>query len=54
MAIKVAIIGAGSVGFTRLIVRDILKVPELQDTVFSLTDIDKRNLDLVAKLKLGE
>ena len=50
MAIKVAIIGAGSVGFTRLIVRDILKVPELQDTVFALTDIDKRSLDLVAKL----
>jgi len=50
VAIKVAFIGAGSIGFTRLLVRDILKVPELQDTVFSFTDINKRNLDLVAKL----
>ena len=30
MAIKVAVIGAGSVGFTREHLRDILCVPELQ------------------------
>ena len=50
MAIKVAFIGAGSVGFTRGLFRDILTVPELQDTVFGMTDISKRNLDMVAKL----
>ena len=50
MAIKVAFIGAGSVGFTRGLFRDILTVPELQDTVFAMTDISKRNLDMVVKL----
>ena len=50
MAIKVAIIGAGSVGFTRKLFRDILTVPELRDTHFALTDISERNLDLIAQL----
>ena len=50
MSIKVAFIGAGSVGFTRKLVRDILTVPELQDTHFAMTDISKRNLDMVARL----
>ena len=50
MAIKVAFIGAGSVGFTRALFRDILTVPELADTVFGMTDISKRNLDMVVKL----
>jgi len=50
MAIKVAIIGAGSIGFTRGIVRDILAVPELADTEFALTDISERNLDMVYSL----
>jgi len=50
MAIKVAFIGAGSVGFTRRLVRDILAVPELQDTQFAMTDISKRNLDMVVQL----
>ena len=50
MAIKVAFIGAGSVGFTRTLVRDLLSVGELQDTHFALTDISKRNLDMVAQL----
>ena len=48
--IKVALIGAGSIVFTRKLVRDILTVPELRDTVFSLTDISKRNLDMIARL----
>jgi len=48
---KVAIVGAGSLGFTRGIVRDILSVPEFRDsTEISLTDISKRNLDMVAQL----
>ena len=50
MAITVAFIGAGSIGFTRRLFRDILTVPELQDTHFRFTDISKRNLDMVTKL----
>ena len=50
MSIKVAFIGAGSVGFTRCLFRDILSVPELQDTHFAFTDINKRNLDMITQL----
>ncbi len=50
MAIKVAFIGAGSMGFTHGLFRDILSVPELQDTVFGMTDINQRNLDMVGQL----
>ena len=50
MAIKVSIIGAGSIGFTRRMVRDILCVPELRDTEFAFTDINERNLDMVYQL----
>jgi len=50
MAIKVAFIGAGSVGFTRRLMRDILAVPELRETHFAMTDISKANLDRVVKL----
>ena len=49
--IKVAIIGAGSIGFTRGIIRDILCVPEFRDCVeFALHDISKPNLAMVHKL----
>ncbi|MCY3021625.1 MAG: alpha-glucosidase/alpha-galactosidase [Planctomycetota bacterium] len=50
MAIKVAFIGAGSVGFTRTLFRDLLTVPEFADTHFALHDISARNLDMVARL----
>ncbi len=50
MAIKVAVIGAGSITFTRRLVRDILSVPELQDTQFAFTDINARNLSMAAQL----
>src|SRR5689334_21667092 len=50
MAIKIAMIGAGSVGFTRKLMQDILCVPELQDTTFALMDISHRNLEMVAQL----
>lgn len=50
MAIKVAIIGAGSLGFTRRLMNDILTVPELADTVFSFTDINRRNLEMMTRL----
>jgi len=43
-------IGAGSIGFTRRLMQDVLAVPELQDAVFALTDISRANLDMVAQL----
>jgi len=54
MAIKVAIIGAGSVGFTRKLVQDMLSVPELADMNLALMDISQRNLDLVVQLILRD
>jgi len=50
VSIKLAVIGAGSMVFTRKLVGDILSVPEFEGTVFSLTDINRRNLEMVAKL----
>ena len=50
MPIKIAFIGAGSVGFTRALFRDTLTVPELQDTQFAFHDINRHNLDMVAQL----
>ncbi len=50
MAIKIAMIGAGSIGFTRRLMQDILAVPELADTRFALTDLSQRNLDMVTQL----
>jgi alpha-galactosidase len=50
MPIKIAMIGAGSIGFTRRLMRDVLAVPEFRDTVFAMEDIDQRNLDMVVKL----
>ena len=50
MALKVAFIGAGSVGFTRRLFRDILAVPEFADTRFAFTDISRPNLDRVYQL----
>ena len=47
---KIAIIGAGSVGFTRTLVRDIMCVPELQDIEIALTDINEQNLDMVKEI----
>lgn len=50
MSIKIAMIGAGSIGFTRRLMHDILAVPELQDTTFALMDISEPNLQMVAQL----
>jgi alpha-galactosidase len=50
MPIKIAMIGAGSIGFTRRLMHDILAVPELHDTHFALMDISQRNLDMVVQL----
>lgn len=45
--LKIAFIGAGSVGFTRTLVKDILCVPELREVEFALTDISTRNLEMI-------
>ncbi|MBL8157379.1 MAG: alpha-glucosidase/alpha-galactosidase, partial [Anaerolineae bacterium] len=50
MALKIAMIGAGSIGFTRRLMHDILAIPELADTTFALMDISPRNLDMVTQL----
>ncbi len=46
-AFKIAIIGAGSVGFTKTLFRDILCVPEFADIEVALTDISEKNLTMV-------
>ncbi|MCX5518734.1 alpha-glucosidase/alpha-galactosidase [Kaistia defluvii] len=47
---KIAIIGAGSVGFTKKLVSDILCVPELREVEFALTDISEPNLTMVRQI----
>jgi alpha-galactosidase len=42
---KITFIGAGSLGFTRELVRDILTFPLIQDATLSLMDIDAERLD---------
>ncbi len=43
-------IGAGSVGFTRQLVRDLLSVPEFAEIEIALTDINPHNLDMTYQL----
>jgi alpha-galactosidase len=50
MTFKVTIIGAGSVGFTKKLCQDILKVPEFADIEIALTDISQKNLDMVTQI----
>lgn len=49
-AFKICIIGAGSVGFTKKLCQDILKVAEFEDIEIALTDISKKNLDMIAQI----
>lgn len=49
-AFKICIIGAGSVGFTKKLCSDILKVPEFEDIEIALTDINAHNLDMIAQI----
>lgn len=46
---KIAFIGAGSLGFTRNLVRDILTFPLLENATLSLMDIDTERLDFIHK-----
>ncbi len=46
----IAFIGAGSVGFTRGLVKDLLGVPEFAATQFRFHDLSQQNLDMVATL----
>jgi alpha-galactosidase len=48
--LKIAMIGAGSIGFTRRLMMDILAVKEFQDTEFHFMDINKENLEMVTNL----
>ena len=50
MAIKIAVIGAGSIGFTRGLMRDTLSVPEFRDADLRFTDINPKNLDMITQL----
>lgn len=50
MSFKVAFIGAGSVGFTRGLLRDLLAVPEFRNIEVAFTDINEKNLDMVTQL----
>lgn len=50
MTLKIAMIGAGSIGFTRKLMHDILAVPELADTHFAFMDLSARNLGMVVQL----
>jgi len=50
MPLRIAMIGAGSIGFTRRLMHDILAVPEFADTTFAFMDIDPINLDMITQL----
>ena len=44
---KIAIIGAGSIGFTKKLFTDILCVPEFRDIEVALTDLSEHNLRMI-------
>ena len=50
MSFKVAFIGAGSIGFTRQLVKDLLSVEEFKSIQIAFTDINERNLSMVTQL----
>lgn len=47
---KIAFIGAGSLGFCRQLLTDILSVPELREAEIAFTDINSHNLEMVTEL----
>ncbi len=50
MSFKVVFIGAGSIGFTRGLLRDLLTVKEFQQIEVSFMDINSHNLEMVTEL----
>lgn len=50
MSFKIAFIGAGSIGFTRTLLKDLLAVGEFSDLEIAFTDISARNLGMVSQL----
>ena len=50
MSFKIAFIGAGSITFTRNLVKDILSVPEFSGVELCFMDINGQNLDMVTKI----
>ena len=50
MSFKVAFIGAGSLGFTRALLTDILTMPEFHEIEVAFTDINPHNLEMVTRL----
>jgi alpha-galactosidase len=50
MSFKLAIIGAGSVGFTRKLFSDLMTVPEFHGIEVSFMDINPHNLEMVTQL----
>lgn len=50
MSFKIAFIGAGSIGFTRGLLRDILAVKEFNNIEVAFTDINEHNLEMVTQL----
>ena len=50
MSFKIAVIGAGSVGFTRTLFTDLMMVPEFRNIEVAFTDINQHNLDMVTTL----
>ncbi|MEK3882760.1 alpha-glucosidase/alpha-galactosidase [Paenibacillus sp. PL2-23] len=47
---KITFIGAGSIGFTRGLLRDLLSVPEFDAIEVAFTDINEQNLKMVTSL----
>ncbi len=49
MSKKIAFLGAGSVGFTRGLVADIISYPAFEDATIALMDVNKERLDMAKK-----
>jgi alpha-galactosidase len=50
MSFKIAFIGAGSIGFTRRLMQDLLSVKEFENIEIAFTDINAQNLSMVTQL----
>lgn len=50
MSFKIAFVGAGSIGFTRKLLGDLLTVPEFASLEVALSDISASNLDMIHRL----